>query len=210
MEGPKEINEHIRQLINTIQTTENSEERKRLVYQILEQFKPFRRSLASRFFQKGVDFDDIIQQIDLKLIEAIYDYDPNKDPYPIRHITSRANNGIWNYYRKEMHYFNKDKQTISIDGFNGYDSCDSMFESGMSYRHDEDQIIEKILIEDELNKLTDHQKEVILMFYVDDKNQYDIAKQLQINQSNVSRAKKRGVKRIQDSINPSDESPSNS
>src|SRR5690606_527315 len=164
-----------------------------------------RKSLAGKFAGKGVDFDDICQQIDLKLIEGICDYDETLDSSAIRHITSKARNGIWNYYRKEMDYFNEDRKTISLDyGYsvelNGYSQkledvklnyIETVYQSD---KFDEDAIIDKIMLEQEINNLTDRQKDILLMYYMSDMTQQEIAGELDIHQTNVSRATKRGVR----------------
>jgi len=160
-----------------------------------------------------VDLDDIIQEIDLKLVEAIYDYDKGLSPSAFRHIVSKTRNGVWNFYRKEMHYFNEIRSPYSIEGLqlcvhsNGDtkkfgDLYDSL---ALSVPFNEDEITDKIVLEEELEKLSDHQKEVLLMYFVDDMKQSKIAKELGINQANVSRAKKRGIKSIKESISFLDE-----
>ncbi|WP_336784151.1 sigma-70 family RNA polymerase sigma factor [Paenibacillus illinoisensis] len=207
-----EINE--KQINNNVKLAQQSscrEEKSSAVNYIYEKLKPFRYALARKFANKGVEFDDITQQIDLKLLEAIYDYDEAKDPSALRHLVSRTRNGIWNYYRKEMNYFDEDKITISLDALSLNSDMHSrkLGEKSSYYdfiddkkTFDEDTIIEKIMLEDEMLKLTAHQREVLLMYYVDDKTQYNIAEELQINQANVSRAKKRGVENIRSSITP--------
>jgi RNA polymerase sigma factor (sigma-70 family) len=70
---------------------------------------------------------------------------------------------------------------------------------------DENQIIEKILLDEELSKLTSHQREILFMIYIDDMTQYSIAEELNINQANVSRAKRRGIESIKNNIIPLDE-----
>ncbi len=210
-----EINEaQIKLSVKKAQLSPDRDEKKLAVEYIYEKLKPFRYALARKFANKGVEFDDITQQIDLKLLEAIYDYDETKDPSALRHLVSRTRNGIWNYYRKEMNYFDEDKITISLDAMclnSDFSQTKKNGEKSSYYdfiddkkTFDEDAIIEKILLDDEMLKLTAHQREVLLMYYVDDKTQYNIAEELQINQANVSRAKKRGVENIRSNITPLD------
>lgn len=170
------------------------------IINILEQFKPFRHSLARKFANKGVEFDDICQQIDLKMIEAMYDYEEILDPSAIRHITSKARNGIWNFYRKEMDYFDDDRKTISLDGSElGGEGIHILHDSNT---FDEDAIVDRVIIEQELESLTEHQKDILLMYYIGEMKQDEIARELNIHQTNVSRATKRGIKRLKDSLNP--------
>jgi RNA polymerase sigma factor (sigma-70 family) len=197
----KEIN----QLVELAQTTEG-EIRCDALERICKKLKPFRFSLAKRFANKGVEFDDIVQQIDLKLIEAILDYDSSKDPSALRHLISRARNGVWNYYRKEMNYFDVDKTPISLDSKRinphnhneEYEYYDFLAEECVLF--DEDAILDRIMINEELDKLTPHQKEILYMHFIDDMTQYTIAEELNINQANVSRAKKRGVESLRNNI----------
>jgi RNA polymerase sigma factor (sigma-70 family) len=198
----------INNLVDKIHLTKDAQEKKDYLEEIFEMLKPFRHALVWRFAKKGVDFDDIIQEIDLKLIEAIYDYDKTLATSAFRHLVSKTRNGIWNYYRKEMHYFNETRSPYSIEGLqicihsNGdtrkfgdlYDSIE------LSVPFNEKEIIEKIILEEELEKLSEHQKEVLLMYFVDDMKQCAIAEELDINQANVSRAKKRGIDNIKESI----------
>jgi RNA polymerase sigma factor (sigma-70 family) len=207
------LNKHevvINYLVELVQTLTDPEEKKDAIAKLLEKLKPFRYALAKKFSNKGVDFSDVAQQIDLKLIEAIYDYDESKDPSALRHLVSRARNGIWNYYRKEMNYFDEEKITVSLDAvFASQEILDNpscyynLIEDGTAFN--EDKIIEKIFFEEELAKLTPHQREILFMVFIDDMTQYSIAEELNINQANVSRAKKRGIENIKNNINPLDE-----
>jgi RNA polymerase sigma factor (sigma-70 family) len=212
----KEKEMSLKELINVVQTSSDAYERELALEDILNQFEPFRKSLTKKFAGKGVDFDDICQQIDLKLIEGIWDYDEELDPSAIRHITSKARNGIWNYYRKEMDYFNDERKTVSLDNVhikihnNGIieeivDTYGLGVYSNSAMEFDEDAIIDRIMLEQEIESLTDHQKDVLLMYYMLDMTQEEIAESLAIHQTNVSRATKRGVKRLKETLNPSGE-----
>jgi RNA polymerase sigma factor (sigma-70 family) len=205
----------VKDMIGIIQSEEYNEFSKQdSMIEILNMFEPFRRSLTKKFAGKGIEFDDVCQVIDLKLIEAMYDYDESLDDSAIRHITSRARNGIFNFYKKEMNYFREDRKTVSleslssshqIDGFRTYilDSYAHEYNT-FDTQFDEDKIVEKIMIEQGLENLTDHQKDLIFMYYMSDMTQEEIADELQINQANVSRATKRGVKKLRESFNSLD------
>jgi RNA polymerase sigma factor (sigma-70 family) len=207
----REKEDELKGLIEIIQSSDNEFEREDAMMEILNKFEPFRRSLAKKFAGKGVDFDDVCQVIDLKLIEAMYDYDESLDPSAIRHITSKARNGIFNFYKKEMNYFKEDRKTLSIEqsvynvSRNGHVdviSDMSWIEAYFEEEFDEDKIIDKIMLEQGLGSLTEHQKDLIHMYYWADMTQEEIAEELQIHQTNVSRATKRGVKKLRESFNP--------
>lgn len=206
----KENEEVVKCLIGVVQSDENEFKKQDAMSEILNMFEPFRRSLAKKFAGKGVEFDDVCQVIDLKLIEAMLDYDESLDSSAIRHITSKARNGIFNYYKKEMNYFKEDRRTISIDGIaTNSQKSDISFINDYellsvlgSEDFDENFVVDRIMIEQGLDSLTGHQKELINMYYLSDMRQEEIAEELKINQANVSRATKRGVKKLRESLNP--------
>lgn len=206
-----EIEVNVKNLIKTIQNSSDEFEKQDAMMTILDMFEPFRRSLTKKFAGKGIDFDDVCQVIDLKLIEAMHDYDESLDSSAIRHITSKARNGIFNFYKKEMNYFKEDRKEISIDNpffYLSHNGSNQIIENANPLDHflqekfDEDKIIERIMIEQGMDRLTEHQKDLIFMYYVSDMTQDEIAEELQINQANVSRATKRGVKKLRESFNP--------
>ncbi|MER2007924.1 MAG: sigma-70 family RNA polymerase sigma factor [Psychrobacillus sp.] len=209
-----EKEKELKDIIFNIQSSGDREKKEMLIMDVLDKFEPFRRSLAKKFAGKGVDFDDVCQVIDLKLIEAMYDYDENLDSSAIRHITSKARNGIFNFYKKEMDYFKEDRKKVSIDqpyfyvSHNGHNvklETSNILDYYIEDNFDEDKIIDMIVLEQELENLTDHQRELIHMYYWSDMKQDEIADELQIHQTNVSRATKRGVKKLKENLNPLDE-----
>lgn len=208
-----DIHAEFNQMVGTAQNAKNKKDRAEAMEQIYKKLEPFRFALAKKFANKGVEFDDLTQQIDLKLIEAICDYDSEKDPSALRHLVSRVRNGIWNYYRKEMNYFNMDKKTLSLDeiryreGGTGNDIKFDLYHTFVNQNPEfnDERILDRIVFEQGLLGLTEHQQEVLFMSFIDDMTQYDIAELLGINQSNVSRAKRRGVEAIRDSFIPCDE-----
>lgn len=209
----KEVESTVKKMIYIVQDSDYEFERQDAMMKILDMFTPFRYALTKRFAGKGIEFDDVCQVIDLKLIEAMYDYDESLDSSAIRHITSKARNGIFNFYKKEMNYFKEDRKTISLDEFHitsnkdGFknEKLDNYEYGNVGIVFDEDMIVEKIMIEQGMNNLTEHQKDLIFMYYMSDMTQEEIAEELNINQANVSRATRRGVKKLKESFSPEDD-----
>lgn len=205
----------INMLVMSVQNTTDPEERKALIGSILSTLEPLRYALARKFSSKGVEFDDIVQQIDLKLIEAIYDYNAELDPSALRHLAARARNGIWNFYRKEMNYFDDSKKPYYLDspsraaGQYGYRRTKHtngdyhvMGEYLEDDSWDEGSFVVQLAVTEELGKLTPHQQRVLQMYFIEDKTQYDIAGELEITQANVSRAKKRAINQLRNNLMP--------
>jgi DNA-directed RNA polymerase specialized sigma24 family protein len=167
-----EKEEQLKDLIDIVQSSGDDYLKEVAMMEILSKFEPFRKSLTKKFAGKGVDFDDVCQVIDLKLIEAMYDYDERLDPSAIRHITSRARNGIFNFYKKEMNYFKEDRKTISIDqsscnishnGFKLEIEDSSWIEAHLEESCEDEKIINRIIIEEGLESLTPHQRDYVLL-----------------------------------------------
>jgi RNA polymerase sporulation-specific sigma factor len=155
--------------------------------EILDLLKPLRFNLAKKFGNKGLEFDDLISQIDLLVIQAVKNYDPKKDVSAMRHVVSRTRNTVWNFYRQEMHYFNKKKFSILKDP-KGLESM--INDNNQSF---EDRQIDKIVVEEALNKLTEKQRRVIKLYYWNKCTDSEIDQFLKVDQSNVTRARQRGL-----------------
>lgn len=193
VENEKEIYD----LVVGAQSSSSPEERKSYVQQVIERFDPLINSLSSRFSNiGGSSKEDIYQQVVLRIIESVYDYDREKDNSVVRHIVCRARNSAWNYYKKDMNYFRPERTTVSLYE---QDFGDDREVISLSKKHsvvNEDAILLSIIIDDKFSGLTERQEEVMRMFYLEDKSQYEIADELNINQSNVSRIIKRALRTL--------------
>lgn len=180
------LNEDIEKKIKKL-TYLAKDNNKKAIIQILEILKPLRLSLGRKFGNKGIEFDDLISQIDLLIIESAMNYDEQKDPSALRHIISRTRNGIWNYYRKEMNYFKNNKSNIL------FDPMELEKKVRDSFVEDENNMINKIVLSSAIDKLTKKQKNAILKYYFEGFVDSEIAKDLNIDQSNATRARHRGL-----------------
>ncbi|MDP5273655.1 sigma-70 family RNA polymerase sigma factor [Chengkuizengella axinellae] len=183
------MNNEIRakKLVIEIQQSSNQNTKQQNIQTILDILKQFRFSLAKRYKNKGVELEDIIQQVDLKMIEAIYDYNEHKDSSVIRHLICRTRNGIWNFYRKEMNYFDENRKKVDFD---------EQEENYAIIQGEDKLLIQNIVLSNGLKKLNLFQREVIRKYFFEDKTQSMIAKEFNITQGNVSRAKQRALKEL--------------
>ena len=60
----------------------------------------------------------------------------------------------------------------------------------------EDGVINKVMIDDILSRLTEREKEIILLRYFRDKTQSEIAKIIGVSQVQISRIEKKAIERI--------------
>lgn len=162
---------------------------------LFNQFQPFRTSLLNRFSNKGLDNDDVRQQIDMFFVEAVLSYDHNKDDSPLRHIISKTRRDTWTYYRKEMGYFDPRR----IDDISAVDESDSSL-----VILEEDDIIDSIILRDAINKLPSNYQQVIKLYYFGHYTQEEIADMLSVNQSSVNRTLKRALTAIREVLQQDD------
>lgn len=83
---------------------ESQQNNKESLNKLFDVFKPFRYNLASKYVDKGVDYDDICQQVDMFFVMSVLDYDSNLCDSPVLHITSKTRRMISDYYRRELLY----------------------------------------------------------------------------------------------------------
>ena len=155
---------------------------------ILDEFEQFRSNQVKRYSTKGLDYDDVKQEVDTLMCTAIMNYDPAKDPSPVRHITTFTKVKMWTYYRKEKNFFRGKKHILYPD----MQALEKILESRNIeyYRHDdtEDIVIDSLVAEELLTCLSDREKECVIMYYMEDKTQQEIADYLNVDQATVSRA----------------------
>ena len=63
-------------------------------------------------------------------------------------------------------------------------------------RNDQEELLNRLLLEELLKELSDQERELITLRYFEEKTQYDIAKRLGISQVQVSRMEKRILARL--------------
>mgnify|MGYP000129397019 CR=1 FL=1 len=74
---------------------------------IFREFKPFRYNLARRFMGKGIENEDVMQEVDCAFIESVLDYDPSFNSPPKLHIVSKTSRCVLGFYRKELLHRNR-------------------------------------------------------------------------------------------------------
>lgn len=154
---------------------------------LLNVFSGFRGSLYRLFASKGIDNDDVSQQIDLFFIESVMTYNPDKDPNPIRHILYKTKYDVWNYYRKEMGYFDDSKRVDLRDTIDAKSDIDI-----------EEDVTDKVFVDSIMAKLTPRERDMLKDYFYNDMTQSDIALKNGINQSNVSRTINGSLDRIRE------------
>ena len=142
-----------------------------------------------RYYNKREEYDDLIQNGNLVILECIENYDEKRGVYFLGYVKTMLKYGYLNRHKKREHL------SLNIPvGEDGEDELMNILES------EEEGPMENILrLEDKseikkaLSKLTDRQREVIIAYYIEGLSINDIAKRLGITYRTVVNTKTRAL-----------------
>lgn len=141
---------------------------------LYESFAEFRENLYKFYYNKGVNSDDIRQEIDINFISAILDFDSSKSNSPTLHIVSKTRRKVFNWYQSELDYKRKN---ILCSSFFPTDDMIVYLDINLEYMDIIKDMINMPLLE----------REVIYLYFGLDLTQEDVANELNISQSTVHR-----------------------
>lgn len=159
--------------------------------------------ICKRFEDKNISSDDLISIGTIGLIKGIDSYDPNKKIKITTYIAKCAENEILMFFRSNKKYGND----ISLNDYIGLDKDGneiSLIEVLPSLEDDLPTLIFNNmnieLLHKYLSVLTPREKEIIIKRYglynTDELTQKEIAKELKISRSYVSRIEKRALSKL--------------
>lgn len=142
-----------------------------------------------RYYNKREEYDDLIQNGNLVILECIKNYDEKRGVYFLGYVKTMLKYAYLNRHKKREHL------SLNIPvGEDGEDELMNILES------EEEGPMENILrLEDKseikkaLSKLTDRQREVIIAYYIEGLSINDIAKRLGITYRTVVNTKTRAL-----------------
>lgn len=159
---------------------------------LLKELNPLIIASIKRYYNNILEFEDLVQEGRLTILECIRDFDDSKDVYPLGYIKAML----------KFLYLNKHKRkiTLSLNVPIGEDEEDELIDLLESKN---DDILEELLniesineIRDALSVLTERQKEVIIAYYYDGYSIQDIAKQMGITYRTVVNTKTQALEKM--------------
>ena len=163
--------------------------------------------LAKKYENTGYDLEDLVSIGSIGLIKGINTYKMDKNIKLATYCSRCIANEILMFLRK-----NKKRRTeISFEDAINYDAEGNELhledilgtEEDIVYKEFESKI-DKRLLEDELNSLTDREKHIMKLRYglnnTDEYTQKEVANMLGISQSYISRIEKKVIKKIKSTI----------
>lgn len=159
--------------------------------EIIKRLQPLIISSIKRYYYNKNEFDDLIQAGNLKILESIILYDEKKGIYFLGYIKI-----MLKYMYLDMH---KIKRHSSLNE----KTSDTDIELIDLLVSDEVDILENIVVTEQIkslreaiNCLTDRQKAIILLFYIEKNSIGEIADKLNIKYRTVVNIKTSAVKKL--------------
>lgn len=159
--------------------------------EIINRLRPLLISSIRRYYNKPNDYDDLMQDGILCILEAIEKFDLSKEVHFLGYIQSKLKYLYLNKHKEKIH--------LSLNEPIGEDDVEIID----LLKSDDKDFIE-VIIEDEtsellkqsLDKLTPRQKQVIHLFYMKKMNMYEIGEQLGISYRTVVNLKTVAVENL--------------
>lgn len=156
--------------------------------EIIKRLQPLIISSIRKYYNKGSEYEDLIQDGNIKILECIRDYDPKKEVH------------FLGYVKMSLRFLYLDKHKIKI-----HHSLNEMVGDGETELidlivSDHMDILEGILLKEEyqeltkaLGCLTDRQKQIVHLYYIERMKIDDIATLLDISYRTVVNTKTRAI-----------------
>ena len=159
--------------------------------------------IVKKYDKKGIDTDDLISIGTIGLIKGIDTYNNSKKTKITTYAARCIQNEILMYFRANKNI----NKTISLNDYIGFDKEGNEVSLIEVLKDDSKDIIDDINIKDDiellkkhLNILNNREKEIIIKRYglnnTEEKTQKEIAKELKISRSYVSRIEKRALTKM--------------
>ena len=158
---------------------------------------------ANKYLNNKCDLKDLISIGNIGLIKAVDTYDVSKNYEFATYANKCISNEILMYFRKMKHY----SETYSLSDIIFYDGCGSEIELedalvcdfDLEYNYEKDELYQNI--RKIVKLLPEVEQKIITMYFgLNDEREYsqhEIASMLNVNQSSISRAIKRIIKKVE-------------
>ncbi|MDR7857510.1 sigma-70 family RNA polymerase sigma factor [Tissierella sp.] len=158
---------------------------------IIKRLQPLILSSIRKYFNKGNEYEDLIQDGNIKILECINDYDSTKGVY------------FLGYVKTMLRYLYLDKHKIKIHTSLNETIADGETEILDLLVSEEQDILESIIVKEDnkklvkaLYKLTDRQREIISLYYIKNMGIQDIADKLGISYRTVVNIKGNALEKM--------------
>src|SRR5699024_2848665 len=147
-----------------------------------------------KYYNNVHEYDDLIQEGNMVILESIASYDKRKGVYFLGYIKTMLRYSYLNNHKKRQHL------SLNVEAKDGEgDELLNLLESEEASPLDEYlDLEEQSGLNHILGRLTDRQRQVIIYFYYENMSIGDIAKRLGITYRTVVNTKTRAIERIRE------------
>ena len=146
---------------------------------LLEVIKPYVLRKANYYLSDDYEAEDVFQVISLRLYNNLDTIDPNRFMSYLKTVVTNACTDVLRKRHKTTED-GHDITTVSLDAFEDWDIADmndSQIDLTTEYR--------EMVVKEALNTLSNAQREVVILRYIDDMKIKDIASYLNVNENTV-------------------------
>lgn len=159
--------------------------------EIVSSLQPLVLSSIKRYYFKRNEFEDLVQDGNIKILECIEDFQPEKGVFFLGYVKTMLRYMYLDKHKK------KTSTSLNVKVGQGETEIIDLLVS------DEKDILESILdteeikeLEKVLETLTDRQKEIIILFYMEKMSIGDIGEKLGISYRTVVNTKTRALEKL--------------
>ena len=163
---------------------------------LLAKLRPLIISSINKYYPNSRDFEDLIQDGNILILECINSFDPSKGVYFLGYVKTMLK---YNYLQNH-----RVKRTISLNRPIGEDIegemidlliCEDLEPSEVILMWEKDEMLSKCL-----SVLTERQREIVIYFYIEKFSIGKIANRLNISYRTVVNTKTKAIKKLQNEL----------
>lgn len=162
--------------------------------EIISRLEPLVLSSIKRYYYKREEFEDLVQDGNIKILECIQDFDPKKGVYFLGYVKTVLRYMYLDKHKERIHFSLNEKVGDGEDErIDLLVSDEDILESILN--HEEVEELRRVL-----NVLTERQKEVVILFYMERLSLGDIAEKLGISYRTVVNTKTNALKKLNEGL----------
>lgn len=165
------------------------------VEEIISNLQPLLVSSIRRYYYNKNEFEDLMQEGNLKILESIDKYDEDKGVYFLGYVKTMLKYMYLDKHKERQHMSLNEKAAGGED-----EIIDLLVSEDLDIGEriaNRDEIEE---LSDKLKELTQRQREIIILFYIEKKNMHQIAEKLNISYRTVVNTKTMSLKKLREML----------
>ncbi len=159
--------------------------------EIIRNLQPLLVSSIRRYYYNKNELEDLMQEGNLKILESIDKYEEKKGIYFLGYVKTMLKYMYLDKHKEREHMSLNEKATGGED-----EIIDLLVSEDLDISEEiatRDEIEE---LRDKLKELTERQREIIILFYIEKKNMHQIAEKLNISYRTVVNTKTMAIKKL--------------